>query len=68
VIENLILDPAPFEANAWRLTAAGRDLVTAIGDDLEATATASSHRARKACKSGPTSRTQSVHFTTQETK
>jgi DNA-binding IclR family transcriptional regulator len=68
VIENVILDPAPFEANAWRLTAAGGDLLSAIGDDPEATATASPHRARQASISRATSRTRSVHPSTQETK
>jgi DNA-binding MarR family transcriptional regulator len=36
--ENMILDPAPFEANAWRLTDAGSQLIAAIGDDANPTA------------------------------
>jgi DNA-binding MarR family transcriptional regulator len=30
LIENLVVDPAPFEANAWQLTASGRELESAI--------------------------------------
>lgn len=73
VIENLNLDAGPFEANAWRLTAVGRDLLAAIGDNREATGdnreatgAASSRRARKASVSRPTSRTRSVHSSTKE--
>jgi DNA-binding MarR family transcriptional regulator len=33
LIENQLQDAAPFEANAWRLTASGRQLQTAIQDD-----------------------------------
>jgi DNA-binding MarR family transcriptional regulator len=31
LIENLVVDPAPFEANAWQLTASGRELESAMG-------------------------------------
>jgi DNA-binding IclR family transcriptional regulator len=30
LIENVVVDPAPFEANAWQLTASGRELESAI--------------------------------------
>lgn len=33
LIENQVLDPAPFEANAWRLTRSGQELAAAIPDD-----------------------------------
>jgi DNA-binding MarR family transcriptional regulator len=33
LIENLMLDPAPFEANAWRLTASGEELAAAVKED-----------------------------------
>jgi DNA-binding MarR family transcriptional regulator len=32
LIENLVVDPAPFEANAWQLTASGQELEAAIRD------------------------------------
>jgi DNA-binding MarR family transcriptional regulator len=37
LIENLVVDPAPFEANAWQLTATGSELEAAIRDDGNAT-------------------------------
>jgi DNA-binding MarR family transcriptional regulator len=33
LIENLVVDPLPFEANAWRLTPSGIELATTIRDD-----------------------------------
>ncbi len=33
LIENLVLDPAPFEANAWQLTGLGKELETAIAGE-----------------------------------
>jgi DNA-binding IclR family transcriptional regulator len=33
LIENLVRDPLPFEANAWQLTPSGTELATAIRDD-----------------------------------
>ncbi len=33
LIENLVVDPLPFEPNAWRLTATGKELAAAITDD-----------------------------------
>ncbi|HEV7528401.1 MAG TPA: MarR family transcriptional regulator [Solirubrobacteraceae bacterium] len=33
LIENLVIEPLPFEANAWRLTPSGIELATAIRDD-----------------------------------
>jgi DNA-binding MarR family transcriptional regulator len=37
LIENLVVDPAPFEANAWQLTATGTELEAAIRDDGDST-------------------------------
>ena len=34
LIENLMVDPLPFEANAWQLTPSGIALVTAITQPL----------------------------------
>jgi DNA-binding MarR family transcriptional regulator len=33
LIENVVRDPAPFEANAWVLTATGRELAAAVEED-----------------------------------
>jgi hypothetical protein len=30
LIENLVVDPAPFEANAWQLTGSGIELERAV--------------------------------------
>jgi hypothetical protein len=38
LIENTVVAPLPFEANAWRLTASGIELERAIPDDSRATA------------------------------
>lgn len=39
LIENLVLDPAPFGANAWQLTSSGVELADAISADAKATPT-----------------------------
>jgi DNA-binding MarR family transcriptional regulator len=36
LVENLVVDPEPFEANAWRLTANGRELEAATRTDRHA--------------------------------
>ena len=33
LIENLVVEPAPFQANAWQLTPSGKEIETAIRDD-----------------------------------
>jgi DNA-binding MarR family transcriptional regulator len=45
LIKNLVIDPAPFEANAWQLTTTGRQLQAAIPDDRNPT---SARRSRSA--------------------
>jgi hypothetical protein len=46
VVENTVDAPLPFEANAWQLTASGRELETAIPDYGRATATRTSPTTR----------------------
>jgi DNA-binding IclR family transcriptional regulator len=46
LIENLVGDPVPFEANAWRLTTTGSELAAAVADHPPPIARRSSHSAR----------------------
>ncbi|HTC71939.1 MAG TPA: helix-turn-helix domain-containing protein, partial [Solirubrobacteraceae bacterium] len=46
LIENLAVDPAPFEANAWQLTEAGSELRAAIRDARISTSVGGSRDAR----------------------
>jgi DNA-binding MarR family transcriptional regulator len=48
LIENLVLDPAPFQANAWALTATGAELEAAVRSERRASSTGPSRSARRA--------------------
>ena len=43
LIENVVVDPAPFEANAWQLTGSGSELEAATQDDGQRTAPRTTH-------------------------
>jgi DNA-binding MarR family transcriptional regulator len=71
LIENLVVDPAPFEPNAWVLTASGTELEAAIRGERRATSARALRSARRTTSSSTVlsgSRTPATATTTKESK